>query len=356
MIARVAVHLPISVWLTEDETYRPFEADYQGEHVVVFPPLQCPFEVRPDQEGNFDVNEIYRMLTPAANPRIYPFVRMDGRFVKHANLLQIDFIRPWFERTSGSAEDPARLTIEAVVRNVVERLRYVVGAPTFREFRLLDTFWTVRYLTDEGEELPEEKGFVRGRVNAPFTFTFTGLDASSWAAVTNLTFSFRPQLWERLYLDAQYLLPEIGPALTLAISAIETATDEMIRDHLKPDTQKAERLIARNWLGNRLDGVAKQLTMKSLKENSVLWDAFNRLRRARNAAAHEGTPILDGLEITEGVALQMILSVRPVLEWIEGFMSPSLRSHRDPHEPKWEWRSPVDSSPPVLGGDGRDTH
>ena len=291
------------------------------------------------------MNDIYRMLTPAATPRIYPFVRMDGRLVKHANLLQIDFIRDRFERASGSAEDPPRDTVEAVVTNVVERLRYVIGAPTIREFRLRDTFWTVRYLTDEGNELPEEKGLLRRRVNAPFKFTFTGLDASSWAGVTNLSFSFRPQLWERLYLDAQYLLPEVGPALTLAISAIETAADEMIRDRLKPDTQKAEKLIAGNRLGKRLDVVAKRITTNSLKDNPALWDAFDRLRRARNAAAHKGTPMLDGVEVTEEVALQIILAVRPVLQWIESLMSPSLRSHRDPHEPKWEWRSPVHSAP-----------
>jgi hypothetical protein len=93
-------------------------------------------------------------------------------------------------------------------------------------------FWTVRYLADDGTDLAEVKGVVRGRVHAPFRFQFTGLDASSWSAVGKLPVDFQPHIWERLYLDALFLLPEVGPALTLAIAAIETATDQMIHDRL----------------------------------------------------------------------------------------------------------------------------
>lgn len=348
MLARVAVHLPESLWLPEGVQFEPFSDDYRGQRVLVHPPLQSGFEVRPDGEGNFNVSDLYLLLTPVAHERVYPFVRMDGRYVNHANLLQIDFVRDSFERKSGSPPDPDREVIEAIVVNIVSRLRHVIGAPTFREFRLLNTFWTIRYLSDDGQELPEEVGLVRGRVNAPFKFTFTGLDDSSWNGVRGLAFDFQPQIWERLFLDAQYLLPEVGPALTLAIAAIETAADEMIRQQLPTDPDQAERLRRANRLGQRLDSVAKQLTGASLKEMPTLWDAFNQLRRARNASAHEGTPVLDGVKVDDQVALQMILAVRPVLDWIETRLPSNLRSRGDLHEPKWEWRSPVQSVPPVT--------
>lgn len=343
MIARVAVHLPESLWLEESSRFDAFTTEYQDERLVIYPPLQCPFEVRPDEAGNFNVNDIYRMLTPVVTERVYQFVQMNGQYVKHANLLQVDFLRSEFNRESGADEDPTRDIVESIVGNIVARLRYTIAAPTFREFRLLDTFWTVIYLNDDGGELLEEKGLVRGRVHAPFKFTFTGIDAHSWAAVRNHSFEFQPFIWERLYLDAQFLLPEVGPALTLAISAIETATDEMIRDQLRHKPGEAEHLISANKLGQRLDRVAKTLTGSSLKDEPTLWNTFHTLRKARNAAAHEGTPIVDGITVNDQVALQMILAARPVLAWIESRMSSGLQSHREPHEPKWSWQSPVQS-------------
>src|SRR4051794_24254515 len=186
MIARIAVHLPESLWLQESADFKPFVTEYKGERLMVYPPLQCPFEVRPDEEGNFDVNDIYRMLTPLRPERVYPFVRMNGEIVKHANLLQVDFSRAEFNRDSGAEHDPSRDVVETIVMNIVARLRYTIGAPTFREFKLSQTFWTVRYLDDEGGELLEEKGRVRGRVNAPFKFRFTGLDSYAWDAVVGL--------------------------------------------------------------------------------------------------------------------------------------------------------------------------
>jgi len=346
MIARIAVHLPQSLWLQETAHFETLTSEHAGERVVIHPPLQCSFEVRPDSEGNFNVNNIYRMLSPVANERVYPFVRMDGQLVKHANLLQVDVIGRGFRRESGAPPDPPNEFVEQVVMNLAARIRYTIGAPTFREFRLLETFWTVRYLEDDGADLPEEMGLVRGRVHAPFKFQFTGLGASSWAAVRKQSFQFQPHLWERLYLDALFLLPEVGPALTLAISAVETATDQMIEDRVSSKPGEAEKLISGNRLSQRLDKVSKRIAGVSLKDNSTLWTAFDRLRRARNMAAHEGQPILDGVVINDLVAQQMILESRSILDWVENLMRPELRSHRDPHEPKWEWRSPIHSSAP----------
>jgi hypothetical protein len=331
--------------MQETAFFDAFTAEVDGETVTIYPPLQCQFEVRPDQEGNFNVNDIYRMLMPVDQERTYPFVRMDGQFVKHVNLLQIDIVRQQFARESGSPSDPPDAFIERLVMNVVARLRYTIGAPTFREFRLLETFWTVRYLADDGSELPEQTGLVRGRVHAPFRFQFTGLDESSWARVKGLPFTFQPHIWERLYLDALFLLPEVGPALTLAISAIETAADQMIEDRLRAAPAEAMKLIAGNRLGQRLDRVAKQVAGVSLRSDPTLWSAFDRVRRARNMAAHEGEPVLDGVLVTDAVAQEMILAIRPVLEWIEHLMSPQFQTHRDPHERKWEWRSPIHSVP-----------
>jgi hypothetical protein len=93
MLARIAVHLPESVWIQENVHFDSFTATTGRETLVVYP-LQCSFEVRPDPDDNFDVNHIYKMLTPVQRERTYQFVRMDGQFVKHANLLQPSTSRP----------------------------------------------------------------------------------------------------------------------------------------------------------------------------------------------------------------------------------------------------------------------
>lgn len=283
------------------------------------------------------------MLRPVQDERVFPFVGMDGQLVRHANLLQVDFVRADFDRQVGSPADPSREAIEAVVSNVVVRLRYTIGAPTFREFRLLETFWTVRYLADDGADVAEVKGLVRGRVHAPFRFRFTGLDPSSWNAVEKLPLGFQPHIWERLYLGALFLLPEVGPALTLGIAAIETATDQMIRDRMPGREAEAKNLISSNRLGQRLDTVTKRLAGVSLKTVPALWQAFQRLRRARNAAAHEGKSIFDGVMLDDRLAQDLILGIRPIPDWLEALMPSAHRNHRDLHEPKWEWRSPVQS-------------
>jgi hypothetical protein len=81
----------------------------------------------------------------------------------------------------------------------------------------------------------------------------------------------------------------------------------------------------------------------SLQDEPALGNAFDRLRRARNLAAHEGTPVLDGVTVDDQLAQAMILGIRPILDWIEALMPPAHRSHRDSHEPTWQWRSPVQS-------------
>jgi hypothetical protein len=345
MITRVAVHLPVSLWLEQNSALDPFDAHFNGRIVRIYPPSQSAFDIRPDEHGQFNINELLKQLRPVPKPKVYEYVKMNGSFVKHADLLEIDFIQDVFDRRAGGPEEPAPTDVEAVVQNIIARLRYTTGAPKFREFALNQTYWITRYLNNEGNELPEQEGFVRARVHAPFEFTFSGLDAHSWAVSRSLDFTFQPHPWERLYLDAHFLLPEVGPALTLALSAIETAADELIRDRLHTKPEEAESLIRGRRLGQRLDEVARDLTGTSLKDDPGLWNSFNRLRLARNASSHAGRPLLDGKVIDRQVAFEIIVATEPILRWIEQLMSAGHQTRRDPNLPQWQFRSPVSERP-----------
>jgi len=347
MIARVAIHLPVSLWLEQDSSLTPFECNFRHRRLRVHAPSQSGFDIRADEHGHFNVNELLMQLRPVAHPKVYDRVKMNGQFVKHADLLEIDFVADSFFRNAGGPEDPAPSEIEPVVRNIVARLRYTTGSPTFREFELAQTFWITRYMDDNGNELTEQPGLVRAHVHAPFEFTFSGLDDHSWEASRILDFSFEPQAWERLYLDAHFLLPEVGPALTLALAAVETAADQLIRDNLAGKQDEAESLIKRRRLAQRLDEVARQLIGQSLKDDAELWNWFNRLRLARNASSHAGSPMLDGEVINRLAAFDIIAASERILQWIQQFLLPEHRTHRDSALPQWQFRSPVIESKPA---------
>jgi len=205
MIARVGIHLPVSLWLAEDTTLEPLHVEYAGTKLTIHAPMQSSFDIRPDEQGSFNVNALIGQLQPVAKPRRYEYVKMNGRFVWHADLLQIDFHRDEFDSRKGASEDPPPVVVQQVVQNIVSRLRYTTGAPEFREFGLHETYWITRYLNDDGTELAEAAEFIRARVHAPFKFVFSGVDTHSWQASRLLTFGFQPHPWERLYLDAHFL-------------------------------------------------------------------------------------------------------------------------------------------------------
>jgi hypothetical protein len=344
MIARVGVHLPVSLWIAEGTHLDPLQVEHAGTKLTIHAPMQSSFDIRPDEDGSFNVNALIDQLQPVAKPRRYEYVKMNGQFVWHADLLQIDFHRDEFERRKGTAEDPSPAVVEDVVQNIISRVRYTTGSPEFREFGLHETYWITRYLADDGMGLPEDVALIRARVHAPFKFVFSGIDTHSWQASRSLTFAFQPHPWERLYLDAHFLLPEVGPALTLALSAVETAADQLIRDR-HPDGNEAESLIRSRRLGQRLDEVARELTGKSLKDETALWSGFNRLRLARNAASHAGKPVLDGREIDPRYAFEIIAASEAILRWVEQRMIPGHQTHRDPHRIEWQFRSPVAEGP-----------
>jgi hypothetical protein len=306
--------------------------------------MQSAFVFKTDDAGNFNLQSVAEHLKPVSPERSYQFVRMDGEYVKHVDLLQIDFAASSFERKSGTPDDPPADEVEHVVGDTVRRLRYTIGAPWFREFRLRDVFWITRYLQDDESELSEQPGFMRARGHAPFRFIFTGLDDHSWKLVRGLSFGFSPHLWEVLHLDARFLLPEVGPAVVLAFSAIEAASEAFVR-HFATSPAHVENLLRKHRVGDRLDTLAMQFVGKSLKSSTSEWDAFDRLRRTRNAFAHTGRPALDGAVVDEPLAFTLVDKSEAVLRWIENELPPNFQTHKDPYIPRWEYKEPLTIGP-----------
>jgi len=333
------IQLPTALWMREDSCLASFDENYSTRHVRIHPLKQSAFVLSPDTNGRVEAHHIAATLRPMDDVKRYEFVRMDGQFVCHADLLQIDFFGDGFERRSGTADDPNPTEVERVTRDVVRRLRYTLGAPWFREFPLHKVFWVIRYLADDESELPETAGFVRIRGHAPFEFIFTGFDEHSWHAAQRLGTDFTPLLWESLHLDARFLLPEVGPAIVLAYSAIEAASEQLVRQNAL-SSQVAQRLLKKR-VPDRLDIVASQLIGTTLKADPILWQAFDELRRARNSFAHAGRAMLNGTIVDEHMASALVDRSEPVLRWIESHLPAGLQTSKDPYVPVWEYRAPL---------------
>ena len=148
--------------------------------------------------------------------------------------------------------------------------------------------------------------------------------------------------WETMLLDAHALLPEIGPALVLAATALEVLISEAL-EHLSGKAKVQSAVW--QWINNRddrrlnpsvgeqYDTLLRAICGKSLKnERQDLWAAFLNLKSVRNTFAHEGqiTYGKDRKPVTQMFAADLLAKTRDIIDWIEpslpaGWQSPKLK-------------------------------
>ncbi len=155
-----------------------------------------------------------------------------------------------------------------------------------------------------------------------------------WSEVNALPINYEPGRWDILLLDARALLPDIGPALVLAMSALETRIDDA-QHQLAVSTGLNSDLW--QWVNDRGDyrkepsnrerytKLMQALCGHSLSEDATLWRAFRSLQAARNAFVHEGKPRLDGKDVSIGQAYKLIDSAQSIVDWVQEFLPPSER-------------------------------
>ena len=117
------------------------------------------------------------------------------------------------------------------------------------------------------------------------------VDKQHWETAVSLTLADVP-IYISLVLDSEAALPDAGAAIALASTALET----LIETHLgRLAAAKCPELWS--WIANRghgpsteeqFDVLLKIFSGKSLKDEKGLWDAFQRLQRARNKFVHTG--------------------------------------------------------------------
>lgn len=104
---------------------------------------------------------------------------------------------------------------------VLECMRVVGKATYIKPVSHDSTYWSLSYNSDDPTPLDPVKGKLRSHFGTAFSWQVFCLNEQVWEEISgNLLVCELPTL-ERLLLDANAILPEIGPALVLSYAALE---------------------------------------------------------------------------------------------------------------------------------------
>jgi hypothetical protein len=193
------------------------------------------------------------------------------------------------------------------------------------------------FLRDDGTEFEPDPPLIRGRVGSTFPLKATAIPRVAWDAAWSLPEEFEAPPWDTLWLDASKLLPDIGPALVLAYSALEaritSALDVLVStsgfdaDLWSWISERGGDFAKQPSIRDRFGPLLKALGGKGLDEDPELWEAFLNLREARNRFAHDGTPTIGGRAVTIDRANELVRGAAEILVWIDALLP---EEHRQP--------------------------
>jgi hypothetical protein len=259
-------------------------------------------------------------------------VTLDAKPAFQADVLTITFQKDSFNRNNTS-DDPPELFIKSILDYFIGRLRYAAQAPQVKSPDFPRCRWVLEYLNDDGSELaadPDKKMFRR-KFGVTHSVSFVACKSDLWDYIFSLPADFEPPAWRTLLLDSRAALPHVGTAVVLAATALEVFIAKLL-DALVKDTAVPKDLW--DWINDRDNDHNKQpsvveqfdtllmvMTGHSLKDEDALWQAFQKLRNARNKFVHEGIPkIGKTLALTEMETLLLIgqaeAIVAKIREWI----------------------------------------
>ena len=306
------------------------------------------------------------------DPQPAPVI-VDGHPSVVANSIQVEIHGETLTRESG-AEEAAISAAFTVVDHFLQRLRAIASAPFVRAVRSVGSHWYLEYLNDDGLEFEADPQgrLVRRRLSSQFRIpSMTVLEPGGvWDSTLELPEDYVLPPWESLLLDARLLLeservaPEVGPAIVLAASAIETRIDDALRTHAERHGDPS--LALWTWLTNRdqwwqapsfaqkLSTILVALTQRSLKNDEVLWVAFRELSQARNKYVHEGTATIGGEQVTPQRAGALLAKTRAVLDWIEDGLPAENRRPRYERQHEIQVGVPLFDRGPREGGEEED--
>lgn len=313
MLARLYVAAPFIMVVPENTPFTNFSYEDEGYTVTIRPPGRSDLPIYADVPDKLEV---------------------DGVPAFAANTFQIEFRKETFSRDKNGSIDPPEHVIRRAVSGLVARLRFVTRAFQIEPIEFLEGSWRLRYLHDDGTELEENEGLVRGRGGRAFSWSLVGVNPAVWNDVHSLPPDWVPPPWDDILLDATAALPKVGTAVVLAATALEVFIADVL-----------ERVAAKGdipsdvwyWINHRgdwqrdpstedqFDVLLKHFVGHSLKEDAKLWQGFQNLRTARNKFVHEGLARAGGKGLTPADAAQLLSRASEIVNWVRQWLPPDLQ-------------------------------
>jgi len=344
MIARFSIYLPHDLFVTE-EAERPTIDLISGEYNVR---VWGPMLYAPPPDPHAALLDHWQALP--MKPTFTGNRLVNDKKVAPVNVLVLDFRKPEFDRTRDLSTpesqraamantDPNPELAFSIANEYLNRLRVYSRAFQIKPVGLGQDPWRLRYLTDDGKELPEEPGKIRGRQisgmvavgSAAITPDVTRVTAARWSGP-------EPYAWDLLLLDARALLPDVGSSIVMAAAALETFIGWAL--NILKDTKPLPSGLW-EWINNRDHwtkdpSVSDQLTVllriftgHSLKDDHPsLWQLHKELRQARNALAHEGIAAVGSKPVNSHQAAEMVRASEQIVAWIESLLPETNRRAR----------------------------
>jgi len=312
VIARLHIEAPFEIALPRDAQFGLYDYEDDGCNIRLYPP------VRNAAESTSDVGEI----------------RIDDQESVRCSILRIDFVKEQFGG-SEEAPDPSAELVGRALDSYIERLRYITRAAHLRPIPFPMSSWRIEYLTDDGHPLGDDESSPRDRGGLKMNLQWIILTPEMWSDLNELGPEFSAPPWVSLLHDATDALPEVGPAIVLAYTAIEVCIAAVLQQEA-PHSSIPSSLWA--WINKRgdwskepstaeqLDQVSESVLGASMKGEQELWTAFQNLKRARNEFVHQGLARIGKQPVSQAHAGQLVAGATKILGWIRD---------RLPNDRKW---------------------
>jgi hypothetical protein len=346
MLARFRLLLPyaFSVPYHDYTKLKPLAFRHGEYEVKVYPPLKANTDSSvvdvtspiPLMDAISGLSE-ETIITPTSA------VKINGQEIIKANLLQVDVLaRRDFRRERGKIAkkklelDPPRELLFQFANSVIGKLR-ALGRLSSIRFVTPDNAagWKIEYLTDDGQPLARDETLFRSHFEPKMSWQVSGVTLGVWEQIAGLPADFTPYVWDMLILDAHAQLPDVNTSIVLANAALESFISISL-DILAEGSSIAPE--SWKWLTSRGDDWRKQpsanekydqvlflLTGRSLKkEEKDLWEAFNKLRNARNSIVHQGKAVFKTkkaeIEVTPEMAKGLVVNAGQIISWVESLL------------------------------------
>lgn len=366
MIARFRIPIRPYLFLQPGLDYPVKEIAEDGYRIKIYPPQQTSTDIsKVFVTPSASREELAQSLIPDDPQTPSSTVAINNIPAVHVHLLTIDFIKDQFDRRrvlEVQADPPLKLVF-AIANRIIVGLRTLSRSHQLEPLTEASTSWRVDYLDDTGQELPDTDGLYRYCVMRSYgRQQITALTPLLWERVCSLPSGFAQYTWDALLLDAEALLPAIGPAIAVANAALETfipwaleqlqrelvaGTDAAVADGTLDALGDAAKQITDAYnslwqyvftrpdsrqepsITDQLDHFIIMLTRRSLKkEEPALWEAFQHLRSARNNFIHEGKLFIgknQNVKLTSEKATDLIAKASVIVNWVETLLPEAVR-------------------------------